>query len=482
MSDPQPVEHYPIFVAGRFEATGDSLDVINPFTRQCVYRSYLADASVLDRALDAAMDARPVMQDLPIYLRSRILRETAQGIRDQRRDLALIMAREAAKPLATALAETDRAADTFSVAAEEVKRLPGEVLSIDWTPHGHGKEAVVGYFPIGVVAGIAPFNFPLNLVAHKIAPAIAAGCPIVLKPASKTPISALSLAGIIDRAGLPKGALSVLPMDRNTGNRLVTDERIKLLSFTGSPEVGWDMKKNAGRKKVVLELGGNAAMIVAADADLDDAAVKAVAGAFSYAGQSCIHTQRIYVDITCFDAFVEKFLRRMARLRIGDPEHPATDVSVMIDLANAERIEAWVAEAEQGGAVIMAGGTREGNLYAPTLLTGTRKSMKVCALEAFAPVVAVEPFDDFKKAVDAVNDSTFGLQAGVFTFDSRKIHYAFRNLEVGGVLINEAPTFRADHMPYGGVKDSGLGREGPKYAILDMLEPRILVTDRTSEL
>jgi acyl-CoA reductase-like NAD-dependent aldehyde dehydrogenase len=360
--------------------------------------------------------------------------------------------------------------------------LPGEVLSIDWHSSGIHKDAIVRYFPVGVVAAITPFNFPLNLVAHKIAPAIAAGCPIVVKPASKTPITALALARIIDNAGLPKGALSVVPMDRDSGHRLVTDPRFGLLSFTGSAENGWKIKQQAGKKKVLLELGGNAALIVDKDADIELAAAKAVGSGFTYAGQSCIHTQRIYVEQSVFEPFVSHFLAAMVKLTVGDPEQADTDFSAMISEQHAMRIESWVREAVAGGATLLTGGTGQGTLYAPTVLTGTNQSMKVCAQEAFAPVVVIERFADFKAAVDAVNISAFGLQAGVFTFDSRKIHYAFQNLHVGGVMVNEVPSFRADHMPYGGIKDSGLGREGPKYAIKEMLEPKILVSDHSSDL
>lgn len=483
MSDSQPIqENYPIYVAGAFKETSVSLDVISPYSRQCVYRTFLAGDQEFEEAVNTACSVREMMRDLPIYERYRILMAIAQGIGENRDRFALIMAREAAKPLKTALGEVDRAIQTFTIAAEEAKRLPGEVLSLDWAPPGSCKEAIVKYFPVGVVAGIAPFNFPLNLVAHKIAPAIASGCPIVLKPSSKTPISALHLAKIIDRTPLPKGALSVLPMDRNTGNKLVTDDRFKLLSFTGSPAVGWDMKMKAGKKKVILELGGNAALIVEKDANLDNAVAKALIGGFSFAGQSCIHTQRIYVEKSRFDDFIAKFRAGLDRLRLGDPEDPDTDFSVMIDQDNAQRIESWVQEAEKEGAKVVSGGVRKDNLYAPTLLTRTDNRMKIRELEVFAPVVVVEPFTDFKEAVAAVNDSDFGLQAGLFTYDSRKIHYAFQNLDVGGVTVNEVPTFRADHMPYGGIKNSGLGREGPKYAILEMMEPKVLVMDRADSL
>ena len=478
---PHP-EQYPIYVAGKFITTSRPLDVFSPYNGKNVYRTYIAGQEEFESAVNAACSVKYIMQDLPVYQRFQILQQISVGIAAHREQFATIMAREAGKPLKTAHAEVERAIQTFQIAAEEAKRLPGEVLSIDWHPSGAGKEAMVKYFPVGVVAGISPFNFPLNLVAHKLAPAIAAGCPIVLKPSSKTPISALLLAKIIDQTELPKGALSVLPMDRQNGNQLVTDERFNMLSFTGSPAIGWKMKQQAGKKKVVLELGGNAALIVDKDVDLQTVVGKAVTGAFAYAGQSCIHTQRIYVENSVYDEFIKLFYDRISSLVIGDPESADTDMSVMIDEANAKRIEAWVNEAMAEGAKLLTGGKREGVLYPPTVLLDTKKDMKVCTQEAFAPIVVIERFNDIKEAVAAVNDSDFGLQAGVFTFDSRKIHYAFQNLHVGGVIINEVPTFRADHMPYGGVKDSGLGREGPKYAIQDMLEPKILVLDNSQIL
>jgi glyceraldehyde-3-phosphate dehydrogenase (NADP+) len=336
-------------------------------------------------------------------------------------------------------------------------------------------EGLVKYFPAGLIAGIAPFNFPMNLAVHKIAPAIAAGCPIILKPASSTPLSTLELARIINETELPKGALSVLPMDRTSGNQLVTDERFALLSFTGSPEVGWEMKKNAGKKKVVLELGGNAGVIVARTADLEQALKKCLVGGFAYSGQICIHAQRIFVHHSIFSTFIQRFTEMVKALKNGNPEDNATDVGVMIDEENAKRVEQWVNEAVAAGAKILCGGYRDRSYYHPTLLTGTNRSMKVCSEEIFGPVVAVEPFEHFSDAVSMINDTRFGLQAGVFTNDMSEVDIAFNDIQTGGVIVNDVPTFRVDHMPYGGVKDSGLGREGVKYAIHDMLEARILV-------
>lgn len=471
------IELFPLYLAGEFTASEQVLDVVSPYSGQVVYRTYLAGPQELERAILAAQTCRMDLQNLPTYTRFDILRQISEGIKRYQERFAVIMAREAGKPLKTARVEVERAAQTFLVAAEEAKRLPGEVMSLDWTEAGTNKEGIVRYFPVGLIAGISPFNFPLNLVAHKLAPAIAAGCPIILKPASKTPISALLLAALINDTALPKGALSVLPMDRESGNRLVTDPRFAMLSFTGSPDVGWAMKQQAGKKKVTLELGGNAGLIVDRDANLDRAVPRAILGAFGNAGQSCIHTQRILVQDALWDAFIERFLAAAEQLKLGDPEDESTDMSAMIDERNAQRIEAWVREAVDGGAKVLLGGQRQGAVHAPTVLTHTAADMKVCYMETFGPTVVIERYTDFEDAVALINASPFGLQAGVFTHDYRKIHYAYRHLEVGGVIINDVPTFRAEQMPYGGVKDSGLGREGPKYAIMDMLEPKVLVLD-----
>ncbi len=475
------ITHYPIYVAGEFKTTKTRLDIINSYSNSNVFQTCLATQEEFEIAVNSACSVKETMRDLPIYQRFQILMEIAEKLSSECNKMAKIIALEASKPLKIALAEVNRSIQTFIISAEEAKRLPGEVMSIDWSEAGANKEAIVKYFPIGVIAGIAPFNFPLNLAVHKIAPAIAAGCPIILKPASKTPIAALFLAQIIDQTSLPKGAFSVLPMDRQIGNQLVTDPRFNLLSFTGSPDVGWEMKKNAGKKKVILELGGNAGLIVDKDANIERAVEKSVVGAFSFAGQTCIHTQRIYVHTECFDQFIKLFKQGLSALKIGDPEDPETDFSSMIDEKNALRIESWVNEAVAAGAEVLCGGTRKGTIYAPTVLTNTKNDMKVCCLEAFAPIVIIEKFTNFKLTISAINESDFGLQTGIFTHDNRKINYAFTNLEVGGVIVNDVPTFRADHMPYGGVKDSGLGREGPKYAILDMMEPKVLVNDYTDE-
>jgi len=370
--------------------------------------------------------------------------------------------------------EVDRAVFTFQVAAEESARIHGEWLPLDLQAAAAGRWAIVRRFPLGPIGTITPFNFPLNLVAHKWAPAIAAGCTIVHKPAPQTPLCSLLLAEIVQQAGWPAGALNVLPVSVADAQPIVTDDRLKMLSFTGSAAVGWELKKQAGKKRVVLELGGNGAVIVHSDADLDYAAERCALGGFSYAGQTCISVQRVLVQRSVFERFLKAFLDRVQKLIVGDPLDEATDVGPLISEAAARRAEAWCEEAVAAGARLLCGGKRQGSLLAPTVLTGTRPEQRVNCEEVFAPVVTVEPYEDFAEAVARVNDSWYGLQAGVFTRDAKLLFTAFEELAVGGVIAGDAPSFRMDHMPYGGVKDSGLGREGLRYAIEEMTERKIL--------
>ncbi|KAF5034585.1 Sulfoacetaldehyde dehydrogenase [anaerobic digester metagenome] len=466
-----------IFLAGKFTSTHQPLKVINPYDQTVVASTFLASESELEAAINAAQAVQEELKQLPAYDRYDILMYISDQIQRQHEMFSHTLMLESGKPIKYAQAEIDRSIQTFRVAAEESRRHPREYLSLDWTPAGHKKEGLVRYFPVGLVAGISPFNFPLNLAVHKIAPAIAAGCPIILKPSSKTPLSTLALAEIIAQTNLPPGVVSVLPMDRKTGNKLVTDPRFAMLSFTGSPEVGWKMKAEAGKKKVVLELGGNAGVIIAETADVDVAVVKCAGAAFAYSGQVCIHAQRLFVHQSIFDEFSKHFVKLTNKLRSGDPAHADTDISSMIDEDNAIRVENWVNEAIHGGAEVLAGGSREGSFYPPTVLTRTHNEMKVCSREIFGPVVTLEPYAEFDEAIAFINNTRFGLQAGVFTNKADEINQAFNRIQTGGVIINDVPTFRVDHMPYGGIKDSGFGREGLKYAIHDMLEPRILVKD-----
>jgi len=469
---------FKIYLGGEFRTTDNSLEVINPYGNTTYATTFRAEKHELEEAINKALSVKDILIDLPSGKKYSILMQIASEMSEARQDLAQTFTAESGKPIRYALGEVDRAIQTFIIAAEESKRLPGEYLDMEWTTAGEGKDAIVRYFPVGLVAGISPFNFPLNLAVHKLAPAIAAGCPIILKPSSSTPLSTLKLAQIIDNTDLPKGAVSILPMSRQTGNSMVSDDRFSMLSFTGSPEVGWKMKSGAGKKKVVLELGGNAGVIVSESADLDKAVAKCVSGSFAYSGQVCIHTQRIFVQEEIFDVFTEKFVTEAKKLKMGDPMNEQTNISSMIDEANAKRIENWVNDAVDSGAEILCGGNRNGSYYEPTVLTNTSSNMKVCALEVFGPVVAIEKYTDFRDALAYINDSRYGLQAGVFTNKISEMNAVFRHLEMGGIMINDIPGFRVDHMPYGGVKDSGFGREGVKYSIHDMLEPRLLVKDK----
>lgn len=469
------MKKFKIYCGGEFIKTSKLLDVLNPYTNEIFAKTYYASPDNLENAISKAQQIQEEMKMLPSYKKFEALKYISDKLIDKIDYFAEILSLESGKPIIYAKGEIMRSAQTFLVAAEESKRLPGELMSMDWTQAGRGRNAEIRYFPIGLIAGISPFNFPMNLAVHKIAPAIAAGCPIILKPSTNTPLSTLALAEIIDQTDLPKGAVSILPMDRKTGNNLVTDDRFKLLSFTGSPHVGWIMKANAGKKKVVLELGGNAGFIITKTSDLEKAADKAVIGGFAYSGQVCIHAQRIYVAKEIFEEFSTIFTKKVKALKLGDPMDKSTQISSMIDEANAIRVEQWVNEAITDGAKVICGGKRNGTYYQPTVLVDTKPKMKVCALEIFGPVVTLEKFNTFEEAIDEVNNSEFGLQAGVFTNSISEMDYAFNKLEVGGVIINDSPIFRVDHMPYGGIKDSGLGREGIKYAIMDMMESKILV-------
>lgn len=470
------MKQYPIFCGGEFISSQHEHQVYNKFNGEPLGLTYLADRAELDQAIVAAQGARQACAELSSADKFGILRFISDELSRRKPYLAEVLCRESGKPIRYALTEIERSVQTFLIAAEESKRLPREYMSLDWMPYGREREGLVRYFPIGLVAGISPFNFPMNLAVHKLAPAIAAGCPIVLKPASSTPLSTLELAEIIAKTNLPKGAVSILPMNRATGNLLVSDERLHLLSFTGSPVVGWELKKQSGRKKALLELGGNAGVIVSNNVDLHKIIERCLVGAFSYSGQICIHAQRFFVHREVYTAFLELMKQRTGQLATGDPLKPETEFSVMIDEENAQRVEQWVQEAIDDGARLVCGGRRKGSFFEATLLTNTTPAMKVNSEEVFGPVVCIEAYDGgIDNAVRLLNDSRFGLQCGVFTDSVTELDYVFRHAEVGGIVHNDVPTLRFDQMPYGGVKDSGLGREGVKYAIQDMLEPRILV-------
>ncbi len=466
---------YPFFLAGQFRRSSQPLEVISPYDGQVVGITFYAEASDLEEATQAAQESFPVLRSLPAYERSSILGRIAQGVRQEKDYLARIIALEAGKPIRDSAFEVERAIFTFETGSEEARRLGGEVLPLDLLPHARGRLGIVRRFPIGPIAAITPFNFPLNLAAHKVAPAIACGNPVVLKPPSKTPLTMLAVARIIAESGLPRGALSVLPMAREVDHKLASDPRFKLLSFTGSAEVGWGLKARAGKKKVLLELGGNAGVIVDRDADVEHAAGRISAGSFSYAGQSCISVQRVYVHQDIFQPFAQALLERVSGIKMGDPLDPETGLGPMVDEGAVARTQAWVEEAVAQGARVLAGGRAQGRFFQPTVLTDVDPASKVCSMEVFAPLVNLFSFRDFKDAVARVNDSAYGLQAGVFTGSLANSFYAFQELEVGGVIVNDIPSFRIDHMPYGGVKDSGQGREGIRSAIEEMTEPKIMV-------
>jgi acyl-CoA reductase-like NAD-dependent aldehyde dehydrogenase len=475
---PKPVDAagvHQLYLAGEWTASAEVVEVLSPYDRRVVGRVALATPEQLEQAITASVRAFVLTRKLAGYERQRALAFVARGLAERVEEFAQCISAEAGKPIRTARAEVERAAFCFQYAAEQSTRLIGEVLPLDALPVGANRVGILRRVPLGPVAAITPFNFPLNLVAHKMAPAMAAGCSIVLKPATQTPFSALLLAQLVADSGYPREAVSVLPMTNQTAAPLVEDERFKLFTFTGSSAVGWAMKSRAGKKKVALELGGNAGCIVHSDADLDKAAARSVAGGFAFAGQSCISVQRILVQKSVYAAFLEKLASAVAKLVVGNPAGEATEVGPMIRPEDAARAEEWIAEAVAGGAKVVCGGHRHGSVVEPTVLTGTRESQKVNCQEVFAPVVTVEPYDDFEEALQRVNRSPYGLQAGVFTSDMGRILRAYEELEVGGVIAGDVPTFRMDQMPYGGVKDSGQGREGIAYAIEEMTEPKLLV-------
>jgi glyceraldehyde-3-phosphate dehydrogenase (NADP+) len=471
-------ETVPIYLAGEFVRAGTPLEVRDPATGELVATTWQAGPDELERATVAAVEAFSATRRLASFERRDALAHVAERIGQDADELAELLSRESGKPIRDAKGEVARGALTFRIAAEEALRINGEWLPLDWSAANRGRSGIVRRYPIGPVAGISPFNFPLNLAAHKVAPAIAAGCSIVLKPPSKDPLVMLRVAGYLAETNLPKGAVSILPMDRPTGDRMVRDDRFKLLSFTGSPSVGWKMKGEAGKKKVVLELGGNAGAIVDETADLDWAVARLAYGAFAYSGQVCISVQRIYVVQEIFEDFERRFVEKVRQLEVGSPLDPATDLGPMVDAKAVARTHEWVGEALAAGARALVGGEPDGLFYPPTVLVDVPKDARVCGEEVFAPVVNLFPVPDFRAAVAAINDSQFGLQCGVFTNDLERTLLAHDELEVGGVIVNDVPTWRTDAMPYGGVKDSGIGREGLRWSIEDMTEPRLLAFAR----
>lgn len=460
---------YKLLIDGQWVDGGPALEVKNKYNGQTIGTVPTARQEDVDAAIAAAERAEDLMAEMPAYKRAEILFRTASLIRERSEDLAKTIAAEAGKALKYARAEVDRAISTFTIASEEAKRLHGETVPLDAVPAGEGYFGFWIRRPVGVIAAISPFNFPLNLVAHKVAPAIASGNTLVLKPASTTPLSALKLCEILLAAGLPSGAINFLVGSGGTvGEWLVTDPRVDKITFTGSPDVGGHILSVAGIKKVTLELGNTSPVVVAPDADLDFVAKRCAVGAYYNSGQVCISVQRIYSQKQVYEPFAEKFVAATQALVVGDPLDERVDVGPMIDLKEVDRIESWVNEAQSSGAKVLTGGRREGAVYYPTVLTQVEDDMKVVAEEAFAPVASVIASDDFESALKQANDTKYGLQVGVFTKDVDRVFRAVKRLNFGGVIVNDTPNFRADHMPYGGNRQSGLGREGVRYAMEDM--------------
>jgi acyl-CoA reductase-like NAD-dependent aldehyde dehydrogenase len=466
---------YPYWLGSEPVAADSDLPVTDKYTGEVATRVALADAAAIDRAISLAAAAAEPMRRLAAYERQAVLQHCARRFQERAEELAQALCVEAGKPIRDARGEVGRLVDTFRIASEEAVRLGGEVMPLDIAPRARNYTGMWKRVPLGPCAFITPFNFPLNLAAHKVAPAIAAGNPFVLKPASATPVGALLIGEVLAETDLPKGAFSILPCAGARAGQLVTDDRLKLLSFTGSPDVGWDLKARAGRKRVLLELGGNAAVVVDEDADLEDAVERIVSGAFYQSGQSCISVQRILGHERIYEALRASLMAATGKLPAGDPKDERTFVGPLITEADAVRLEEWIASARARGARLLAGGRRRGTVLEATLLEDVPPDERIAAREAFGPVAVLSRFSDFDAALAQVNDSAYGLQAGIFTRDLYKMLRAWDRLEVGGVLIGEVPSWRVDHMPYGGVKESGLGREGVRFAMEEMTEMRLLV-------
>lgn len=465
---------YKFLINGEWRKSSQKETVKNPFNGETVASVYFAEERDIEDAILSSQKAFEITRKLPAYKRAEILKNIVKGLEQRKEEIAKTITFEAGKPITDSRTEVLRAINTFQIASEEAKRIEGEVIPLDLMPGSENRLGIVRRFPIGPVLGITPFNFPLNLVVHKVAPAIASGNTIILKPAPKTPVTALLLGEIVSEAGLPAGGLNIVPCSNIMAEKLVADERIKKLSFTGSAAVGIKLKVLAGMKKVTLELGGNAGAIIHSDADIDFAAKRCALGAFSFAGQICISVQRIYAQKDIYNEFLYKFMANVEKLKVGDPMDESTNIGPMIDEKAGMRTDEWLKEAVADGAKILTGGKRNGSFFEPTVLTNTKPSMKVCGQEVFAPLVTVEKYEGFEDAVSMVNNSIYGLQAGIFTRDIKNIFHAYNELEVGGVIVNDIPTYRADHMPYGGVKMSGFGREGVRYAIEEMTELKLL--------
>ncbi len=468
-------EEYPYYLANKPVKPNIDLEVIDKYTNQVACRVAMADEAAIDQAIAKAVDAEEAMRGLPAHRRRQVLNHCADRFADRAEELALALCIEAGKPIRDSRGEVTRLIETFQIAAEESVRIAGEYMPLDRSPRTEGYTSIWKRLPVGACSFISPFNFPLNLAAHKVAPAIAVGCPFVLKPASMTPIGALIIGETLAETDLPEGAFSILPCPRDRARLFTEDERLKLLSFTGSQDVGWDLKAKAGKKKVILELGGNAACIVDEDTDLEDAVKRIIIGAFYQSGQSCISVQRIIIHEAIYEDFRDRLIAAAKKLKMGDPKEEDVFIGPVISEKDASRLERWFESAESHGARILCGGKRDGVMVEATLLENVPRDEKISQKEAFGPVAILSKFKDFEEALREANDSLYGLQAGVFTRDIHKALRAWDALEVGGVVIGDIPSWRADQMPYGGVKDSGFGREGLRWSMEEMTEMRLLV-------
>ncbi|WP_096440934.1 aldehyde dehydrogenase family protein [Alteribacter populi] len=471
-----------LYIDGSWEEAHDSVQLASPYDGRVIAEVPVASEAEVERAIDAATRARKAMAAMPAHARGAVLDRLVQLLEERKEEAAQLISAEAAKPIRTAREEVARTIQTYRFAAQEARQLHGETLPMDAAPGGENRIGYTVREPLGVIGAITPFNFPMNLVAHKVGPAIASGNTIVLKPASQTPLSAYFLAELLAEAGLPAGALNVVTgSGKVVGDRIVQDDRVKMITFTGSPEVGIGIRNKSGLKKVTLELGSNSALIVDKDVSVESIVNRCVKGAFAFQGQVCISLQRIYVHEEVYESFVEQFVKATQALQIGDPANEATDVSAVISEGDATRVVDWVREAEQSGATMTCGGNRDGSVVQPTVLLNVDPKTKVSCQEVFGPVVMINRVSSIEEGIEHVNDSRFGLQAGIYTNDIHGAMDAAAKLEVGGVMINDIPTFRVDHMPYGGVKESGTGREGIKYALEEMTELKLVVINRNRE-
>ncbi|MBH5322991.1 aldehyde dehydrogenase family protein [Aurantiacibacter sediminis] len=476
---PQLKDTYPLYLNNKAEQPNTDLEVIDKYTGEVAFRVAQADPEIIDKAIAGAVAAAEPMARMASYERKAVLDHCVKRFRERFDELAYALCVEAGKPIGDSEGEVTRLIDTFQIAAEESTRMYGEVMPLDISERAKGYQSIWKRYPVGPCSFISPFNFPLNLAAHKVAPAIAVGCPFVMKPASKTPLGALIIGEILAETDLPEGAFSILPASRDGAALFTEDVRLKMLSFTGSPAVGWELKTKSGKKKVVLELGGNAAVVVDHDADLEDALERIVFGAFYQSGQSCIGVQRILVHEDVYERFKEMLVEKTKTLKSGDPKNRDTFIGPMISEGEAQRLKGWIDEAVANGASLLCGGGCEGNMLEATLLEGVDQHAQALNEEAFGPLAILQPFATMDEALEEVNRSEFGLQAGIFTRDLFHMFDAWDRLEVGGIVINDVPSYRVDNMPYGGVKDSGLGREGIRFAMEDMTEIRNLVIRRT---